>query len=219
MIFNKKRSSDMLKVLRNILLVCLFSPAMVMADDYVAGQHYQVLASPVPTLNANKIEVVELFWYGCPHCFSFEPLLDEWQATLGDDVEFWHSPAMWNERMNTHARIYYAAEVLGVLDKAHPAVFKAMNVDRKKLLEEDDIAALFVTLGVSKEDFSKAFNSFGVKSSVRQADARARGYKITGTPEMVVNGKYRISASTAGGQVKMLDVANYLIKKEREAKK
>lgn len=209
----------MLKVLRNIVLVCLFSPAMAMADDYIAGQHYQVLASPVPTLSGDKIEVVELFWYGCSHCYSFEPLLEKWQPTLSDDVEFTHSPAMWNERMNTHAKIYYTAEVLGVLDKAHSAVFKAMNVDRKKLLEEDDIAALFATLGVSKDDFGKAFNSFGVSSSVRQADARARGYKITGTPEMVVNGKYRISASTAGGQAKMLDVANYLIEKERKAKK
>ncbi len=209
----------MLKVLRNILLVCLFSPAIVMAEDYVAGQHYQVLANPVPTLNADKIEVVELFWYGCPHCFKFEPLLDKWSATLADDVDFSHSPAMWNERMTTHAKIFYTAEVLGVQDKAHNAVFTTMNVENKKLLDEDEIAALFATFGVSKKDFSKAFNSFGVSSSTRQADARARGYKITGTPEMVVNGKYRISGSTAGSQAKMLDVANYLIEKERQAKK
>lgn len=209
----------MLKVVRNILLICLFFPGTLMAAEYVAGAHYQVLPTPVPTRDAKKIEVVELFWYGCVHCYKFEPVLQKWHATAPADVDFWHSPAMWNERMQTHAKIYFTADALGVLDQVHNDTFKAINVDRKKLLDEDEIATLFVKNGVSKDDFSKAYNSFGVSSSVRQADARARGYKITGTPEMVVNGKYRVSSSTAGGQEKMLDVVNFLIEKERQAMK
>ena len=119
--------------------------------------------------------------------------------------------------MELHAKAYYTADVLGVMDTMHLVIFQAMNVDRKRLSSEAEIGKLFAEHGVSEEDFSKAFNSFGVSSQARQASADARAAKITGTPEMMVNGKYRISTRKVGSQANMLKLADYLIEKERAA--
>lgn len=196
------------------LLLAVTLPAV--GAEYVAGKHYELLETPVRTSNAAKIEVTELFWYGCGHCFVFEPLLAKWQQQLGDDVQVVRSPAIWHPTMELHARAYYTAKALGVLDKVHPALFDAMNVKQNKLATEDAIAELFVANGVDEDAFRKTFNSFGVSSAVRQADARQRSYKSAGTPELVVEGKYRISARMTGGHQGMLDVANHLIALERE---
>ena len=127
-------------------------------------------------------------------------MLTQWKKTLAEDVDFRGSPAIWNPNMELHARAFYTAQVLGVMDTMHPVIFQAMNVDRKRLGSEQEIADLFVANGVSAEDFSKAFNSFGVNSQVRQANSRARAAKVTGTPSLMVNGKYRIDTRKAGGQ-------------------
>ena len=119
--------------------------------------------------------------------------------------------------MELHARAYYAAEALGVLDAMNPVLFQAMNVDGKRLSSQAEIAELFAANGVAEADFDKAFNSFGVSSQVRQASARARAAKITGTPALMVNGKYHVSTRKAGSQANMLKIAEYLIEKERAA--
>lgn len=196
------------------LLLAVALPAV--GAEYVAGKHYELLETPVRTSNAAKIEVTELFWYGCGHCFVFEPLLAKWQQQLGDDVQVVRSPAIWHPTMELHARAYYTAKALGVLDKVHPALFDAMNVKQNKLATEDAIAEIFVANGVDEDAFHKTFNAFGVSSAVRQADARQRSYKSAGTPELVVEGKYRISARMTGGHQGMLDVADHLIALERE---
>lgn len=200
------------------LLLLLPSLAFAQLAPFQEGTHYQVINPAVKTQDASKIEVTELFWYGCIHCFKFESLLQPWKKTLPADVAFVPSPAMWNKRMSLHAQAFYTAVALDVLDKVHGPLFNALNVERKKLADESEIKDLFVAQGVDGNQFSKAFNSFGVNSLVSQADARARSYKITGTPELVVNGKYRISSTMAGSQEKMLEVANYLINLERLAK-
>jgi len=187
------------------------------AEDWVAGEHYEVISPAVRGTQADKIEVTEFFWYGCGHCYNFEPQVVQWKKTLADDVVVKGSPAMWNALMEVHAKAFYAAEVLGVLDKVHMPLFQAINVDRKRLSDEDELADLFAANGVSREDFSKAFNSFGVGSQVRQANARARAAKISGTPEMMVAGKYRITTRKAGGQANMLKIADFLIAQERAA--
>ncbi|MEH6593253.1 MAG: thiol:disulfide interchange protein DsbA/DsbL, partial [Halioglobus sp.] len=125
------------------------------------------------------------------------------------------SPAVWNQPMELHAKAYYVAEVLGVKDTMHTALFQAMNVDKKRLSTEAEVAAIFTANGVPEEDFDKALRSFGVSSQSKQASSRARAAKITGTPEMMVNGKYRISTRKAGSQAKMLEIASFLIEKER----
>lgn len=183
--------------------------------NYVAGTHYDVISPPVRALDKDKIEVAEFFWYGCSHCYSFEPMLEAWKKTLPKDVSFRGVPAVWAEKMELHAKAYYTAEALGVLDTMHPVIFRAMNVDGKQLTSQAEIAALFTANGVSEEDFNKAFNSFGVSSQVRQGIALGKAAKITGTPALIVNGKYHVGGRKAGGQAQMLEIVNFLIEKER----
>ncbi len=203
-----------------ILLGPLACTAQESAQSYAEGTHYSLIVPAVRTADPAKIEVVEFFSHGCSYCYNFEPILNQWKKTLPDDVDFRGSPAVWSPGMELHAKAYYVAEVLGVLDTMHLALFQAMNVDRKRLSSEDEVAEVFAANGVSKEDFLKTLNSFGVSSQARQAASRARAAKVTGTPEMMVNGKYRISTrlEAVKGQSDMLKVASFLIQKERAAK-
>jgi thiol:disulfide interchange protein DsbA len=215
---NKLVEKYMLKRLIAACAVVLWVPFAAMADEEQAwqeGTHYDLISPAVRTADPSKVEVVEFFWYGCGHCYTFEPLVSRWKKTLPDDVEFKGSPAVWNKPMELHAAMFYTADVLGVKETMHTVLFQAMNVDGKRLASEKEIKALFTANGVAAEDFDKAFSSFGVSSQVRQANARARAAKITGTPEMMVNGKYRISIRKAGSQANMLKVADYLIEQER----
>lgn len=184
-------------------------------QKYVAGTHYQVLDTPVRTSNPNKIEVTEVFWYGCSHCYTFESAIIPWSETLAEGVNFVKSPAIWHPSMALHARAFYTAKALGVLDTLHSVIFQEMNLKKNKLANEDAIAKLFAANGVDPEKFKDTFNSFGVNSAVQQAESRQRSYQITGTPEMIVNGKYRVTARMAGSQPGMLKVVDYLIDLER----
>ena len=202
------------------LLVMLALPLVACAqsaEEFVEGTHYEVLETPLRTANPDKIEVMEFFWYGCGHCYNFEPLITQWKKQIPEDVEFVGSPATWNKPMELHAMAYYTAEVMGVLDIMHNVIFQAMNVDRKRLGSEDEIAELFAANGVDEAEFRKTFNSFGVGSQTRQANSRVRSAKITGTPELLINGKYRINTRAAGSQANMLKIADFLIAKERAA--
>ena len=210
----------MLKRYSLVLMALVALPLMALsalAEEWVEGEHYDVI-TPALRGKSDKIEVTEFFWYGCTHCYSFEPQITQWKKSLDDDVVVVGSPAMWNALMEVHAKAFYAAQVLGVLDKVHMPLFQAINVDRRRLDSEDELAALFAARGVAREDFQRAFNSFGVGSQVRQANSRARSARITGTPEMMVAGKYRISTRKAGSQANMLKLATFLIEKERAAR-
>lgn len=187
------------------------------ADTFEEGTHYDVIANPVRTASPGKIEVAEFFWYGCGHCYTFEPLVGQWKKTIADDVSFRGIPAMWGGAMELHAKAYYTVEALGMGETLHPVIFQAINVDRKPLRTEAEIAELFEAHGVASADFQKAFNSFGVESQVRQANATARAAQITGTPSMMVAGKYLITARKAGSAANMLKVADFLVDKERAA--
>lgn len=202
------------------LSMMVLGPLMACAQEvtsFEAGTHYDVISPAIRTANPDKIEVAEFFWYGCGHCYTFEPVIGQWKKTIADDVAFRGVPAMWGGSMELHAKAFYAAQALGVSETMHPALFQAMNVDRLPLRSEADVAELFVSNGVSEEDFNKAINSFGVSSQVRQASATARSAKITGTPSLMVNGKYMISSRKAGSHANMLKVVDYLVEKERAA--
>lgn len=201
-----------------IAFVAMLAPLLAQASEpaFKEGKAYVRLESPLPTRHPDKIVVTEFFWYGCIHCFHFEPMLEEWAAKLPKDVVLERSPAIWKDRMRLHARAYYTAKALGVLDKVNQPLFNALNVDGKPLATEAAIGKIFEDHGVSKEKFDRAFNSFGVSSEVRQADARARSARIDGTPTLTVNGTYRISNELAGGQEEMLKVADFLIDKIRK---
>ncbi len=205
----------MLRVFLTSVFLVLGAVNFAVGQPWEEGEHYDIVSPVLRTSNPEKIEVMEFFWFGCGHCYTFEPLLAAWKKTLADDVVFKGSPAIWNSTMEIHAKVFYTAEVLGISERINPVVFRAINQDRKPLTAESDIATLFESIGVLKSDFFDAFNSFGVGSQVRQASSRARSAKITGTPEIVINGKYRITTRKAGNQTNMLKIADYLIEKER----
>ena len=169
----------MFKQLALTLSLLVFGLPCIAADDavktYVAGTDYDLITPPVRALDPGKIEVAEFFWYGCGHCYSFEPILQAWKKTLPEDVSFRGVPAVWQEKMELHAKAYYAAEALGVLDTMSPVIFQAMNVDRKPLASQAEIAALFTAHGVPEADFIKAFNSFGVSSKRQIPCEREQG--------------------------------------------
>lgn len=208
------------------LLAPLAAHAQSAAPEFKEGVHYIKLAEPVRTRDPKKIEVVEVFQYGCPHCFHFEPQISAWKKTLPGDVDFSPLPVVWNAPGQLQAQAFYAAQALGVLDKIHPAMFAAYHEKGNTLDSKQRIEQLFVAQGVKADDFAKAFDSFGVTSQVNQAKARVLSYKINGTPELIVNGKYRVDGSLLGGKgiserdshQKMLEVANFLIAKERPVK-
>lgn len=183
---------------------------------YQDGVDFQTLARPVATDDPDKIELAEIYWYGCIHCYNFEPRLKDFVAGLPEDVNLVRVPVAWNETAELHAKIYYASEVLGITDVTHQAVFEAMNKDRKPLASEQAILNLIEDLGQNKTAFQRAFNSFGVSSQVTEARSRAAAYGARTTPELVVNGKYRVSSTMTGSQPRMLEVAAALIERERE---
>lgn len=204
---------------KNLLLLSLLLTGAAFAQPalYVEGTHYEVISKPVRTVDPDKIEVTEVFWYGCPHCYAFEPLLDSWVEKLPSDVVFVRMPGMWNELMNVHAQIFYTEQALGSFDKTHSVVFDAIHQKRNYLQTQAAVRDLFATQGISAADFDKAWTSFTVTSQVKQAAARMREYGITGVPNLIVNGKYRITATESTSQADLLKIADFLIAKERNS--
>ncbi len=202
-----------------ITLVSLMACAEQAAQPaYVEGQHYVVLSTPVRTADPSKIEVVEVFSYHCGACFQFEPLLQAWKKRQPDDVALVQTHAMWNNPMKVMARAFYTTKALKIDDKAHQAIFNAIHLEQKTFNSPAQWADFLTQFGPDRDTIIKTFDSFAVSSQVSQADSRARGYGITSTPELVVNGKYRIDSRQAGSHAEMLKVADYLIEQERKAR-
>ncbi len=187
-------------------------------ERYQPGTHYRVMTPVQPTsVDPGKIEVLEIFWYGCPHCYTLEPHLREWvENEMPSNAEFVRIPATLNRSWQVHARAYYTAEALGRLDEMHDGLFKALNVDRNPLNTEDKLVKFFAGYGVSEQEFLEAFNSFAVQTKLRRADSLVRRYRISGVPAMVVNGKYVTGADMAGGIPQLFEVVEFLIEKESD---
>ena len=181
------------------------------------GVHYERLPVPVDTIDASRVEVVELFSYACIHCYTFEPYIEAWRAKLDDGVAFRRVPAVFSAQWAEFARLFYAAEQLGVLEQVHGDIFEALHERGQNLLDRAIATRFFANrAGVDGKDFEAALTSFSVEGHVQRAVAAGRAYGITGTPSMVVNGKFRIDSGMAGGSYQaMLDVANFLIDAER----
>lgn len=188
------------------------------APQFVEGTHYTELAEAVRTDDAEKIEVREMFAYTCGHCFRFDPLFSEWKKKQADDVNVVQTPVVWAKQMEIYARAFYTAKSMGVLEEAHMDLFNALHLQRARFSGVEDFAEFYAQYGVDKDKFTKTFESFGIDSQVRQGDAKARAYNISGTPELVVDGRYTISASGAGGHEEMLQVADFLVNKIRAEK-
>jgi len=211
--------------MRNLILsaalvsASLFGMSAQAADvPLVAGETYVELSNPVPVAQPGKIEVVELFWYGCPHCYSFEPVINPWAEKLPADVHFVRIPAMFGGPWDAHGQMFLTLEAMGVENKVHSAVFNAIQKDRKPLTTPDEMADFLATQGVDKDKFLATFNSFAIKGQISKAKELAKKYEVSGVPTMIVDGKYRFDLGTAGSPEQALNVADQLIAKERAAK-
>ncbi len=174
--------------------------SMARESRFSDGRHYKSLIPAQPTSSPpDKIEVAEVFMFSCPHCYNFEPHIQQWLENKASYVEFVRIPANFNSLAREHSRAYYAAVQLGVAEEIMTPFFREFHVNRKPLNTPDRLAAFFSRFDVSEEDFLKAFNSFEVDSRVRRADKLTRRYQITGVPAVVINGKYVSAAGLAGG--------------------
>jgi thiol:disulfide interchange protein DsbA len=198
----------------SLLILSLFCSMSLKAESV----GYETLSPAQPTRNPDKIEVIEFFWYGCPHCYSFEPLLESWVKNLPKNVEFVRQPAIFSDLWGKHAKAYFTAEALGVVDKTHADFFDAIQNKKQNLETEDQLAKFFVAHGVSEADFHNAYSSFLVDSKMRQAATMAGRYGVTGVPAIIINGKYKTNGPLAGSQEKMIEVMNQLIEQESKAK-
>ena len=203
------------KLLKNALAISLLGLSFTATAN---EQGYEPLTPAQPTQSADKVEIIEFFWYGCPHCYAFEPLIEEWSKNLPKNVEFIRQPAVFNEVWAKHAKAYYVADALGIVEKVHADLFDAIQNKKEPLDTEASLAQFFAAHGVSEAQFKEAYSSFGVDSKVRQAPVIAAKYGITGVPTVIINGKYKTNGTVAGSHEKMIEVMNTLIKQESTKK-
>ena len=187
------------------------------ADEYNVEGRYKRIKPARPLEQTEKVEVVDVFWYGCPHCYHFLPLLEEWEAGKPDYVDFKRVPAIFADSWAVHARAYYTALVLGVDGKLHLPVFNAIHGDKRSLNTKQELMAFFVEHGVSEEDFSATFDSFAVDAMARESQVMPRRWGVSGTPSVIVNGRYVVSGTLAGSYEDMIKVLDVLIERERKA--
>lgn len=207
-----------------VILVSLFSSSAALSVEmWEKGRHYKELPYPVQTRDSSKIEVVKLFWYGCPHCYEFNnDYLPEWEENFADDIDFHMRPATF-PGWKVHARAYFAADALGVLDKVHQPLFDAIVANPRKFKDIEDVKPIFIENGVSAEDFDKVFEASGfrkvskVDEAMKKVDEDIKRYRVSGVPALIVNGKYKIGVRDAGNFANMIKVANFLIDRERAA--
>lgn len=202
--------------IRNLAWALLLALGMT-STAVSAADSYKRLSEPQPTQTTDKIEVVEVFWYGCPHCNDFEPYLNEWVESKPDDVSFRRMPAVFRQDWLAHAKAYYTALELGVVDKIHSDMFNQIHTRQKRLNDEESLKKFFMQHGVDGEAFTRTYNSHAVESRIKQALSMLRRYEITGVPAVVVNGKYVTSGPLAGSYEVMIQTMNELIEKERAA--
>ena len=186
-------------------------------SEFVEGTHYVKLSQPGAVSADGKIEVVEFFWYGCPHCQAFEPALDAWQKKLPADVAFRRIPVAFREEpFVAHQRLFFALDAMGLIDTMHRKVFSAIHLDRMRLDKLPEIVAFVTKNGVDGAKFSDAFNSFSVQTKIRQAKQLAEVYRIDGVPTLGIQARFYTSGSLAGSPERTLAVADYLIQRSRK---
>ena len=181
----------------------------------VAGRDYVSISPPLPTDSGGKVEVLEFFWYGCPHCFDLEPALTKWVKNLPKDVEFKRVPAIFRESWVPGAKLYYALEAMGELDRLHKDVFDAIHADRTNLFDEKILTEWLSKKGVDRKKFGETYSSFSVQSKVQRAMQITQASKIQGVPAVAVQGKYVTSNSIAGGMDGIFPILDDLIAKVR----
>ena len=187
----------------------------ISSDQYRAGVHYEIVDNPTSVRDPSRIEVTEVFWFGCNHCYALEPYIARWKKDMPTDVAFIKSPATWNEMLKTHATIYYTAKALGIEQQFVPAAFNTIQNEGRMLTGNTELEYYFRGFDVNKDKYKAVSTSFGVRNAVDQADKKMKQWKVTGVPSLIVNGKYKVSASRAVRTDQLFEVVDFLIEKER----
>lgn len=195
----------------------LFAPQLLASDELIANRHYTQLPSPVTTAQPDKIELVALFSYSCPHCYNLEPTLAKMEQALPEDVNMIRMPAMFGGFWDLLGQLYYSLEVLKVEPAVHDQVFAAIHLHKRQLNNYANIAKLVSELGIDEQRFAKAWKSPTVEARMNTARQRAAQYRVTGVPSLVVNGKYLFDVGMAGGPDQVPAVAEKLIERERNS--
>lgn len=198
------------------LLIAL--PGLAVADAHsefdIEGKYEQVKPAQPTETGADTVEVVDVFWFGCPHCFTFLPHMEGLEQDAPDHLRIRRMPAVFRESWIPHARAYYTAHLLGIEDRVHRPIFEAIHVHGRSLSTREALAAFFAEHGVDVEEFGKVYDSFAVESLVRKSVAMQRKYGVSATPTVIVNGKYRTSGNIAGGHANVIKVIRALAERE-----
>lgn len=201
----------------------LLAGAVLLAGGAIAKSFQQgvqyVPVQPQPAVaSGDQVEVVEFFWYGCPHCRDFEPVVNRWASALPDNVTFTQVPVMFGGAADMHAQVYYALEGMGELARLHEKLFHAMHVEKRKLRSREEVDAFLAENGVDMAKFSEAMSSFAVAAKVNRARALMRRYGVRSVPALVVDGRYR-SGSGFSGYEEITEVADFLVDKVLDQRK
>jgi thiol:disulfide interchange protein DsbA len=206
----------MIRALSSLLAAGL--AALSLAGAATAQQPFTELSPPLATDAPGKIEVIEFFWYECPHCYELEPVLEKWVAKLPKDVEFRRVPATFNERWNISARVFYALESMGLLAKLHKPLFDAIHKDRLRVTDDRQLTDWLQRQGVDIAKFQAAYRSFAVESKLKRTQALVAQAKIDGVPALLIDGRYLVAAGgTVGTHERMVAIADGLIEQSRKS--
>lgn len=195
--------------------------AMILGISAANAEPWQALPKPMPVNNPKKVEVVEFFWYGCPHCYHLEPSLEKWAKTQPADVDFRRIHAAWNTGMQVHAQLYFTVQTLKLEDKLNMPIFNAIHKDNVELRDTDVLTDwIGKQAGVNKDVFMKTYNSFSAQTYAKLAPQKTKDYGINAVPTFVVGGKYMTSVADANGnEAQFYKNLNQLIQKVRSEKK
>ena len=202
-------------ILASIALLALAStPALAQEDPFMEGGQYEVLTNIQPVSTGDKIEVLELFWYRCPHCYTLEAPLQEWLKNgKPENAEYVAFPAVLSTRWEPEARSFYTIEALGLLNELHGKLFYAIHSEHRKLGDANSLAAWVEEQGYSAQDVLDTYASFAVNTKLNYAKTMTKNYGIQGVPAVIVDGKYRTSVSQAGDFDTLFEVINFLVGK------
>jgi len=217
---------------RELLVALGAGPALMILPAAIAqtngapreGVDYTVLANPQPTDSPGKIEVLDFFWYGCPHCYVLLPELEAWRKRQASDVAFKHVPVAFDTAREPHSKIFYALQVLGRVDDMHVKVFEAFHLRHMRLLDRDEIADFMASNGIPRDKWLAAYDSFTVAGLSARARLTTQAYMIDGTPTLACDGRFITSPSQAqshtnAGALAVLDYLIERVRRERPRKK
>jgi thiol:disulfide interchange protein DsbA len=181
--------------------------------QFIEGKDYAVISEAQPIKTGEKIEVREMFWYGCPHCYSLEPHVQRWKSNMPENAEFVAQPAIFSAGWEFHARAFYTFETLGIVDKVHGAFFDQIHRKKRNANSLSDLQDFLATYDMDPDDVKNAYNSFVVDSQLGNARVNSMKYEIRGVPAVIIDGKYRTSTTMAGSEAGMFDIIEFLIEK------